>query len=392
MKSRTRPAFSVAAILRNESRALPRLLDSLADFRSRGGEVVVLDTGSSDETVSIATEAGCVVARAPRRFNRVLTAEQAERISALLSKNGESFAKTGDRIFNFAGARNAADALARKNFVMAVDGCDIVEAMDVEFIDAHVRANDAAILLFETRRLHRGHWVLELRDYLHDRRRVRWFGRAHNQIVPARPNQHPRGVPLPPDRLRVTHHTDESKQRGHQLTGMALDVLESPHASQRRLVLGHELFARGFVHSALSLFEGLDQEGVSRSVRSVALSMAALCLARLRGPSDEAVTDLLFRAARRDPGHRDPLLQLARLSLEAGGFQAAASFAMAALAIPPRVTFTQLEENLRDGPHAILYWALLWLGRPAEAREHHRICITMDPANPVYRDHARLLA
>ncbi len=392
MKGRSRPAFSVAAILRNESRALPRLLDSLADFRARGGEVVVLDTGSSDETVPLAEAAGCVVARAPRRFNGALTSEQAERITALLSKNGESFVQPGDRIFNLAGARNAADALARNDFVMAVDGCDIVEAMDVKFIDARIRAGDAEVLLFETRRLHRSRWVIEQRNYLHDRRRTRWFGRAHNQIVPARPHHHPRKVAIPPDRLRVTHHTDETKQRGHQLTGLALDVLESPHVPQRRLVLGHELFARGFHHSALALFEGLDQAGVSSSVRSVGLSMAALCVAALRGPSDEAVTDLLFRAARRDPGHRDPLLQLARLSLEAGGFQAAASFAMAALAIPARVAFTQLEENLKDGPHAILYWALLWLGRPAEAREHHRICITMDPANPVYRDHARLFA
>lgn len=392
MKSRALPAFSVVAILRNESRTLPRLLESLADFRSRGGEVVVLDTGSSDETVSIAAEAGCVVARAPRRFNRTLTPDQSERITARLSKNGESFVQPGDRIFNLAGARNAADALARNDFVMAVDGCDIVEAMDVEHINRQIRTGEAEILLYETRRLHRSRWVLEQRNYLHDRRRTRWFGRAHNQIVPARPSQHPRVSPLPPDRLRVTHHTDETKLRGHQLTGLALDVLESPDVPQRRLLLGHELFARGFAHSALSLYGGLDKEGVSRSLRSVALSMAALCVAQIRGPSDEEVKDLLFRAARRDPGHRDPLLQLARMSLEAGEFQSAASFATAALVIPPRVTFTQLEENLRDGPHAILYWSLLWLGRRAEARQHHRICLSMDPANPVYREHARLLA
>lgn len=392
MKSRPRPAFSVAAILRNESRALPRLLDSLADFRAKGGEVVVLDTGSVDETVRLATAAGCVVARAPRRFNRALTAEQAERITALLSKNGESFVQPGDRIFNLAGARNAADAVARNDFVMAVDGCDIVEAMDVEFIQARVRAAEAEIFLFETRRLHRARWVLEQRNYLHDRRRTRWFGRAHNQMVPARSGRRPRKVAIPPDRLRVTHQTDETKQRGHQLTGLALDVLESPHVPQRRLLLGHELFARGFHHSALALFEGLDQSGVSNSVRSVALSMAASCVAQVRGAADEAVTDLLFRAARRDPGHRDPLMQLARLSLEAGGFQAAASFAMAALAIPARVTFTQREEDLKDGPHAILYWALLWLGRRSEAQDHYRVCLMMDPTNTVYREHARLFA
>lgn len=388
----TRPAFSVVSVLRNEARALPRLLASLDGFRSKGGEVVVLDTGSTDETVRLAAEAGCVVARAPSRFNRTLTAEQAARITRALSRNGESFVGPGDRIFNLAGARNAADALARNPYVMAVDGSDVVEAMDVEAIDARIREGKAEVLLFETRRLQHGQWVLEQRNYLHDQRHTRWFGRAHNQVVPVRSRHHPVSLSLPRDHLRVTHHTDETKLRGHQLTGLALDVLEWPQASQRRLLLGHELLARGFSHSALALFEGLDQSSISNSARSAALSAAAACLARIRGQSDEAVSDLFFRAARRDPGHRHPLLQLARLALDAGNLQGAVCFANAALAIPPRISFTQLEEDLRAGPHAILYWALLWLGRRDEAREHHRICLAMAPENAVYREHARLFA
>jgi tetratricopeptide (TPR) repeat protein len=118
--------------------------------------------------------------------------------------------------------------------------------------------------------------------------------------------------------------------------------------------------------------------------------MAASCVAQIQGKSDEGVSDLLFRSARRDPGHRHPLLQLARLALDAGNLQGAVSFARAALQIPPGVSYTQLEVDLRDGPHAVLYWALFWLGRKDEAHEHHRTCLAMDPANPVYRDHARL--
>jgi tetratricopeptide (TPR) repeat protein len=192
--------------------------------------------------------------------------------------------------------------------------------------------------------------------------------------------------------LRVTHHTDGAKERGHQLTGLALDVIESPHLSQRRLALGNELFARGFHHSALDLFLGLDRAESSAPIRSSALAMASSCIAALKGVSDDEVTDLLFRSARRDPGHRHPLIQLARVFVEAGNFQAAASFATAALSIPARVSYTELEENLREGPHAILYWALFWLGRRTEAQEHFRACMEMDPQNPIYLDHARLFS
>jgi tetratricopeptide (TPR) repeat protein len=100
----------------------------------------------------------------------------------------------------------------------------------------------------------------------------------------------------------------------------------------------------------------------------------------------------LFKAAQCDSTRRDPFLQLARRCVVAGDFQAAVSFSSAALTIPPRVGFSELEENQRDGPHAILYWALFWLGRKSEAREHLKICLNLDPRNLVYRDHARLFA
>lgn len=55
------PLFSMVIISKNEENTLPKLLDTLIDFRDRGGEIVVLDTGSSDETISIAKKFGCNV-------------------------------------------------------------------------------------------------------------------------------------------------------------------------------------------------------------------------------------------------------------------------------------------------------------------------------------------
>ena len=72
--------------------------------------------------------------------------------------------------------------------------------------------------------------------------------------------------------------------------------------------------------------------------------------------------------------------------------QGAASFATAALAIPAQAGIGEMEWNHSVGPHAILYWALFWLGRRDEAKRHFKRCRELEPANPVYRDHARLFA
>jgi glycosyltransferase involved in cell wall biosynthesis len=50
------PHFSVALIARNEEKTLPRLIESLSEFQRFGGEILLLDTGSTDNTVQVAKD------------------------------------------------------------------------------------------------------------------------------------------------------------------------------------------------------------------------------------------------------------------------------------------------------------------------------------------------
>ena len=398
MKGRARkarrpaPRFSIAAVLRNESHRLPRLLESLTAFRDRGGEIVVLDTGSDDGTPRLAAEAGCRVEVEPRRFNGRLSEKDGARIGKAFDFAGGTLLLPGQRVFNLAAARNHAASLAKHDFVLAVDGSDVVEAMDLDALDEAVRGGRFDVLKFETRRLQGERWFAEHRDYFADRRTTRWYGRAHCFVKPMRAGKAPRTAVLPGACLRVTHHTDGTKTRDHQFAGVALDLLASPGAPDRRFLLGRELAMRGAYRPALDAFLAVDDPHVPNGLRSSALSMAAMCLAAQSPDDEDGVADLLFKAIRRDPSRRDPLLHLARRRLAAGDFQGAVSFATAALQIPARVGLSESEENLRDGPHAVLYWALFWLGRRDEARGHFRICLEQDPKNPVYRGHAKLFA
>lgn len=56
--------FSVAIITKNEENTLPRLLKSLEGVK----DIVVVDTGSTDKTVSIAKEHGCKVKEVGEKF------------------------------------------------------------------------------------------------------------------------------------------------------------------------------------------------------------------------------------------------------------------------------------------------------------------------------------
>ncbi|MBX7184794.1 MAG: hypothetical protein K1Y01_06560 [Vicinamibacteria bacterium] len=390
---RPSPRFSVAAVLRNEGQRLPRLLASLAPFREAGGEIMILDTGSDDGTPRLAAEAGCRVEVEPVRFNGRLTAKDVTRIERAFGLTGApGLLERGQRVFDLGAARNHVASLAKHDLVLQVDGSDVLEAFDVEYLDAAVQAGGHDVFKFETRRLHGERWFAEHRDYFADRRAARWYGRAHCFVKPMPAGTALRMTVIPPDRLRVTHHTDGTKTRDHQFAGVALDLLASPEAPDRRFLLGRELAMRGAYRPAIEAFLAVDRTGVPNSLRASTLSMAAVCQAALSPGDEDAVSDLLFKAMRRDPSRRDPLLHLARRRLAVSDFQGAVSFATAALTIPARVGLSESEENLRHGPHAILYWALFWLGRRDEARRHFEICVKQDPGNRAYREHAKLFA
>lgn len=387
--SRRPPRFSVVTVVRNEVDRLPRLLDSLAEFRSRGGEVVVLDTGSDDGTPEVAKAAGCRVTIEPKRFNTRLTSRQALRINESFCREGEGpIAQAGGRLFNFARARNAAAALARNEFLLELDGSDVVEVIDVDWIDASIRTGRFASYLYDERVWNPSGWTVELHDWLYDRRLLAWTGRAHTHLSPVRERDTKARARLSREQLLVSHHTNLTKPRGYQIAGTALEALATPDSVRWTYFLGRELMSRACFRSALPLLMSLDRPDVPPAVRSAGLVFAAHCLAGTGAPNDE-IDALLLRAASRDSSRRDPLLRLAQRRLAANDMQGAASFATAALAIPPRVGISEREENHSVRPHAILYWALLWLGRGKEARPHFAVCRKHDPSEPIYLEHRR---
>jgi len=384
------PRFSVVTMVRNEARRLPRLIESLSEFRERGGEILVLDTGSEDGTPELARSAGCRVVVEPRRFNGRLSASRAGRLNEAFCRAGEGpFFQTGQRLFDYGRARSHAASLARHDFQLAVDGADVVETMDIDALDAAVQSKRSPLMGFQTRIRTRAGWLLEIREYFYDRKRTAWKGRAHNFVSPASSRPGSSTELLDPRQLRVSHHTDFEKARDQQLAGAAIEALADPSSHRWRYFLGRDLGGRRAHRSAMELLLGLDQADVPASVRSAALCLAAQNLSACGASTDEVDT-LLFRASRRDSTRRDPLLQLAARRSSAGEMQGAASFAAAALSIPPRPGFSEPEENQSVRPHAILYWALLWLGRRDEARRHFDACRELDPQNPAWAEHARL--
>lgn len=390
------PPFSITLIARNEAQTLPKLFSTLKEFRARGGEIIVVDTGSTDETVSLARAFGCGVLEMGDAFTTFLVEPQAQEIHARFSENGETLPVTaGQRLFHFANARNYASARAQNDFVFHPDAADELLAFDVEWLTAQ-------ILGAQTSRFE--YWrIAALPDpnaetisfrigNFFDRRLFHWQGRVHEAVCPLQTSDlaHHQTLTCSRNQLLLRHIKDSSKPRNY-LAALALELLAHPGNTRWMHYLGRELYYFGKYRSAIALLE--EHAAIAdawKPEQSESLCLIARSYESLEQPN--LAEQAYLRAAKIDPTRREPLLRLALLKQAQGALDASVEFARAALEIPRTSGYMESDANYSCLPHAILYWGLYWLGNKKESRQHWERCLEFDPQKPRYREHAILFA
>ena len=380
------PAFSVVVTARNEARTLPELMGTLGAFRSAGGEIIVVDTGSDDETIRVARDAGARVEAAGSRFHSVVTEEQAATITARFARHAEGpLVQSGQSLFDFGRAREFASRLASNDFVWHIDGSDVVESIDLAFLDAQVRSGLVNGFYYVVRLGTASFRVFRF----FDRRLYAWRGRVHEVPMATRAPMPGSRITCSEDQLSLRHNRHE-KVRNY-LAGLALEVLDDASTPRWKYYLGRELYYERRYRSAMAVLrEHVRMKTAWHVERADSLRLVGACLEAL-GRSD-AAAESYFRSARVDPSRREPLLKLALLCQRRGDFQGSIAFAAAALTVPRTGPFIDAEEHYTSDPHAILYWGLFWLGRREEAKGHWETCRCMAPANEKFREDARLFA
>jgi tetratricopeptide (TPR) repeat protein len=381
------PRFSIVVLARNEARALPRLLWSLEEFIDRRGEVLVLDTGSTDDTIAIAQKRGCRVELVHDQFDAVLDDAQAAEIERRFARGlAGPLVTPGQRLFHFADARQHAGLLAANRFVLQLDASDEVPALDIDAFDRWI--DSAGVGSFEYNQVY-GNLGLRIARF-YDRTCYHWEGRVHEVLTTSGPadTAAPSRMHCDPTQLLVRHHQDQTKPRNY-LAGLALQVLECPQKSRWWHYLGRELFyLRRYQSAIAALEEHAAMERAWPAERSQSLCFAGESLEAL-GRDGEA-KEVYRRAFALDPTRREPLLRLATTCCRRGEFEVAAQCASQALTIPHTNGYPEPQANYTWIPHSLLYWSLFWLGQKDQARAHWEAYRSLAPEDGMTQQHARL--
>lgn len=385
--SASTPRFSIVILCRNEERYLPRVLFDLGEFIDSDGEVVLVDTGSTDDSVVIARRRGCRVEVVGDRFDTILSPEKAAEMQRRFGKAGEQLQlKPGQRMFNFAAARQFAGERASNDFILQLDASDEILALEIDAFDDWI--NEGGIGTFEYAQRY-GDVNLRIARF-YDRRRYHWEGRVHEVLFPTA-GADPAPVSrfrCEPMELEVRHRADMGKERNY-LAGLALQVLDHPEKPRWWHFLGRELFYDRCFHSALATLEVHCQfENAWAAERSQSLCFMGECFEALGRVSEARQS--YSRAFSADSTRREPLLREALICSRLCEFDTAAHLARQALDVPLINPYPEPEANYTWLPHSLLYWSLFWLGRKDEARVHWDAYRSQVPGRLIMKEHARL--
>ncbi len=373
------PKFSMVLIAKNEAKTLPKLLNSLNDFQNQGGEVVVLDTGSTDQTVQIARDLGCKVEEVGELYNHTIALQQATVINEKFLETSENLiVNPGDKYFDFASARNHAAGLASNDMVSFVDADEVLTTLDIEKIDAFITAG---IEQFEYNFVFAhdqfGKPAIEfVQSKFYNRTKVKWTGLVH-EVLSGQANI---GF-LNNDIFRLEHF-QEPGDRHSYLKGLAVDCYNHPNSDRNSHYFARELFWSGRPKSAIKEFERHVNMGGWHSERAESYIFMGDAYGQLNQPDKQA--ECYSKAFYTDSGRREPLMKLAEFYLHNKNYQATASYVKGAMEIPWNGFYASNKAYYEQLPHELLYKAYGWLGRIPEAQEQITKALEIQPGNAEY--------
>lgn len=358
-----KPLFSIVLIARNEAKRIRTFLKHLEPFLKMGGELMVVDSNSSDDTQTICRAHGALVCEVKETYRIVLKRQDLVRLSKLIGKKvtqrlkKEKLAYATQVVFDFSGAHNYGSAAASSDYVLHLDCGDLVTTLDVEAINARLTPG---CLVSMTHYLNQKGDKHIVRRFF-DRRHWQYHHRCHEfvDLVPkADPRQTSR-IHIPEHILKVVYRREARAKPRPYIPSLFLDWEEDMLYFRSWYYLAREFFYLQEFSTCINLLEKALKKctkawTTEQSSALVFIGKSWIGLKQLDKANASFVRSLKYDASR-----RENWVELAYVAQVQGNFMLAKTYSYAALSLPHATTLFEPFCNYQDVPHKIIYNACI---------------------------------
>ena len=354
-----KPNFSICLITKNEEFTLPRLLDSLKEFRDRGGDIVVVDTGSTDQTAQVARNYGCTVDEVGPKFIKTIEENLAANVNGFFIVNNElPLVKAGDKYFHFAEARNYVATLASNYMILSLDADEIITALNIDAInyailEGYTKFEHVQVFTHEP---DGSEGVKFIQSKFYDRRVCSWNGPVHEMLSDSDHKTY-----LDETILKIEHFQNTESNRSIYPIGLAVDCFLNQDKDRNCHYLARELFWSQRTHSAEKEFKRhLSMVLPPQEYPTTPTHMESMLflgnILGLHGDLDGELA-MYHKAMEAEPTRREPLIRFAQYYKWYGRIPEAREWAEKALQFKWEEKYGASERAFYNEPKEIIDWA-----------------------------------
>jgi len=376
--------FSVCLIAKNEEKTLPRMIGSLKEFQSKGGEILLLDTGSTDNTVKVAEDLGVKVIGVKDKFKITIDKELADEINKKFIVDGEMpVVKEGESLFDFASARNYIADFANNDMIATPDCDEIYTKLDLDKVQELIKAGVEQLEYnFVFSHDEQGNPVIKFRHCkFYNRKKLSWKGIIHETLVGTA-----QCMFVDESVIKLEHYQNVETNRTGYLKGLAIDCFKNPDNDRNSHYFAREMMYNHRFKSAIKEFER--HIAMNKWQTEVSQSMLYMgdCYKYL-GNIDEMFK--YYIKSINVEARREPLMRLAEYYFSKGLYKQVILYCEAALTILQLPFYSNHQPYYENLPHELLYIAYWWEGNKTKSEEHHKIALSYCPTNPKYIEDAK---
>jgi glycosyltransferase involved in cell wall biosynthesis len=375
-----KPKFSIVFIARNEAKTLPNAIKSLKEFMDRGGDVNLVDTGSTDGTPDLARSLGCRVKEVGDIFKHTIDEDTAIFVNErFIEANEHPILTAGDTYFDFSSARNASSEMADCDLVCTMDCDEMITKLDIDKINEYIGQGFQKFEYnFVFSHLPDGQEFIKfIQSKFYDRRICHWVGIIHEMV------EGPAVTKLLTEaEFKLEHWQNPETNRSGYLKGLAVDCYNHQEKDRNSHYFARELLWNGRPQSAIKEFK----RHIKMNKWPAERAESMIFLSEIYGNLGDKEQQLywIHRALDTEPNRREPLITLAKIYQKWNMPTPANFYATAALELPWYPFYGAHVDFYTYEPHAILYWAKGWLGDVKGAQKHLLECLKFQPFNPIY--------